>query len=500
MARWAGGAAAAAALAGGALALNRHLVGVFYDDGLYAGLALALARGAGYVHLHLPDAPAAVHYPPLYPLLLAPIFGTLPVDAAALVGKLVNLALGTVAAGLIAWHAARARLLGPAPWWLAAVVVAASTVAIPVLTVQAVLFSEPLWSALFAGAIVVADRPPRRLTPAAAYAVAGGLAALALLTRTIGVAAGVGLPLFLLAVRRESWRRVLVLVAPVGLAGLGWGLWVAAHRAGIDPAVGFSYGGYGEVFRQAGLSFLTVSLPDLPRPLAAITLAWLPAGLPRVAFGAAALALVLLGLAVLVRRSSVGGTLLLYLAIVGIWPYVPDRFLWAVLPWLGLALAAGAVEAWRRRRLQLPVALVVAAVAFGYARYEGRGLAGHTWDAAARAISDNFRELVPGLEALPPDAVIASDDEALVWLYTGRRAVPLALFAWRGRVEAVPDPRDHRAYLERQRVTHVLLASATGGTARQLRALIAAYPGWLVPIRGWPGGRWLFEVRDHRPA
>ena len=72
---------------GGALALNHYLVGIFYDDGLYAALAWALAHGRGFVYPNLPGAPSAVHYPPLYPVVLAPLFGLLSVPAAALVGK-----------------------------------------------------------------------------------------------------------------------------------------------------------------------------------------------------------------------------------------------------------------------------------------------------------------------------------------------------------------------------------------------------------------------------
>ena len=74
---------AAATLAVGLLALNQALVGVFYDDGLYAGLATALASGHGYVHPNLPGMPGAVHYPPLYPAILTPLFGLLSVHAAA---------------------------------------------------------------------------------------------------------------------------------------------------------------------------------------------------------------------------------------------------------------------------------------------------------------------------------------------------------------------------------------------------------------------------------
>src|SRR6266571_1573142 len=80
----------------GALVLNHNLVGVFYDDGLYAGIALALARGLGFVHPNLPGTPAVVHYPPLYPLMLAPLFGAFPVPTAAYIGKLLNLLLAAL--------------------------------------------------------------------------------------------------------------------------------------------------------------------------------------------------------------------------------------------------------------------------------------------------------------------------------------------------------------------------------------------------------------------
>src|SRR5881396_4142971 len=166
-----GVAAAAAALAAGALTLNHDLVGVFYDDGVYAGIAVALAHGLGFVHPHLPGTPAVVHYPPLYPLLLAPLFGAFPVPTAAYLGKVLNLLLAALSAGLIAWHAARIRLLGDdAPEWLAPGVVAAAAIAIPVLATQAALFSEPLFGVLFAAAVILADAPPARVSPAAGAA------------------------------------------------------------------------------------------------------------------------------------------------------------------------------------------------------------------------------------------------------------------------------------------------------------------------------------------
>ena len=92
------------------------------------------------------------------------------------------------------------------------------------------------------------------------------------------------------------------------------------------------------------------------------------------------------------------------------------------------------------------------------------------------------------------DAIVATDDEALVWLYTERRAVPFYLYSYRGRETVVPDAAAHRAYIERQGVTHIVLATPSGESAVRLRVLIEAYPGWLVPLRRFSGSRWLFAV------
>jgi len=481
-------AAAGVALAVGALALNKSLVGVFYDDGLYAGIATALAHGVSYVHPHLPGSPAAVHYPPLYPAVLAPLFGVLSVSAAAVVAKVLNLLLAAVAAGLIAWHAARTELLDPgAPRWLTPALVAAAAIAIPVLATQSVLFAEPLFAVLLAAAVILADR-------GGSPWLIGTAAALALLTRSIGVAAGAGIACFLLE-RRTPWRVALKVLAPLAVAAAAWGLWVVTHERGIDPALGLNYGSYGEILRQAGLSALGVSAPDLPRPLEVITLGWIPVRWLYHVTAAATLGVGLYGLALLTRRSAVGFTLVFYLAILAIWPYPPDRFLWAVLPWLALAWAVGALALWRLRWTRVPVALLVAALVGGYASYEIRGLAGGWAGTQAVAISDNFKELIPVIAGLPDSAVVASDDEALVWLYTHRTSVPFYLERYLGRETLRPTPAEHRAYLERMGVTHVLLASATSPSAGELRGLIQAYPGWLAAVYRWSGGRWLFAVQ-----
>lgn len=491
---------AACVLAGGAAALNHALVGVFYDDGLYAGIAWALAHGLGYVHPHLPGTPAVVHYPPLYPLVLAPLYGTLSVSAAGFAAKLLNLAFAGLAAALITRHALRENLLGAdAPRWLAPLCVGTMALAIPALTVQSVLFAEPLFGVLLAAAVMLADRipqaPPGRRGDVAAL-VAGLVMALALLTRTIAVAGGAGIVLFLLVGRRAPGRRAVLAATPVALAALGWGAWVLAHRSGIDPALAINYGSYGEVVKQAGLAAFGSSALDLVRPLGALTLGWLPNRPLYYLFGAAALAIGLYGLWLLTQRSAIGFTLLGYFAILAVWPFAPDRFLWAVLPWLGLTWAAGAVALYRRPRgARLALAVLLGVMVVGYGQYEIRGIVHRWWGTQAAAISENFRDLLPRLDSLPRGTVLATDDEALVWLYTRRVSVPFYVYGYDGSREVRPTPTVHRAYLERMGVTHILFSGFGSGSDKELNDLIGAFPGWITPVRVWKGGRALFRVR-----
>ncbi len=169
--------------------------------------------------------------------------------------------------------------------------------------------------------------------------------------------------------------------------------------------------------------------------------------------------------------------------------------MWVVLPWLALTWTAGAVELWRRwPQVRIPVGVLAALVVGGYLRYEFQGFRDRWWDTQARAISANFAELLPVVQNLPDTAVLATDDEGLVWLYTRRRSVPLYLESYRGRDLIRPTPAEHRAYLERMGVTHVLLASATSPSAIELRSLLGTYPSWLTAIYRWSDGRWLFAV------
>lgn len=489
-----------AALAGGVLAWNHLLVGVFYDDGIYAGLAWALGHGAGFVYPNLPGTPAAIHFPPLYPLILAPLFRFLSVDAAGAAGRALGIACFALACRLITRHAVRLQLLGDGvPAWVTEAVVAATALAIPVLSILGVLLSEPMFTVAMAGALALGDRPREQWSVRLALGV-GLLAAACLLLRSVGVAVAGGVVLH--AWRKKVDRRVAAaLVLPALVTGLAWGLWVVSHRGGIDRAIGPDYGSYLETVHDAGLRTLAGSLADLPRPLSVLTLNWVPTRGVYYALGIPALVVGLMGLVSLVRRSALGWTLVLYLAILSLWPFPPDRFLWAILPWLALAWTGGAVALWRMRTrwIQAPAAVLAALLAFGYVRYEARGLANRWWDVTANRISTNLAELLPAIDSLPAGVVVATDNEPLVWLYTRRTAVPFYLFAYSGRQLLQPLPELQMSYLRRVGVTHVLISGLGTGSADQLNRLIGAYPGVFTVVRRWSNGRALLEVRRDHP-
>ena len=486
----AGIATAVATLAVGLLTLNQALVGVFYDDGLYAGLATALGSGLGYVHPNLPGMPGAVHYPPLYPVVLTPLFAALSVHGAAIAAKVLNALLGAGAAGLIAWHATRADLLGLPQnlrRWVPGALVFGAAVAIPVLATQTVLFAEPLFAVLLAVAVIATDQQRSPWIVATA-------GALALLTRSIGIVIVAGVVCHLL-VRRVPLRALVPVVAPPLVAAIAWGIWVAAHRSQIDPELALGYGTYLAHLDQAGLSAIARNVPDMSRPLEGLAFGWIGVRWLYELLSLVALAIGLYGLALLTRRSAIGFVLIFYFIILAVWPHPPDRFLWAVLPWLALAWAAGLIAVVRRwPRLRVPAVVLGCLVAGGYFYYEARGFSGRWWDTQARAISANFTELLPVVATLPAHAVLATDDEALVWLYTRRQAVPLYLERFSGSEVVRPTPAEHRAYLDRMGVTHILLASASSPSAIELRGLIGAYPQWLGALYRWPDGRWLFAV------
>jgi hypothetical protein len=484
--------------------LGVGLVGIFYDDGIYLALARSLAEGGGYHLLYLPGAPAAVHYPVLYPLFLAALWKLGPAfPASVALFRAANALLLGLFAALLVLYLGR-RLAWP-PWRLALVAVAATT-ALPLVVVATVLFAEPLFLVLFVAACWIGEAAGNAADGRSAWglaALAGLLAGASALTRSLGVVAVVAVPLTLLLARRP--RAAGIAVAAGALWLVPWLVWVARHRADVDPALVAGYGTYLDLLAQAGWGTVSpAAVTAVLRPLGAVALAPLHGWL-RFFFGVPALALLGAGFAVFFRRAPVlAWSLAGYFGIVLVWPFGPDRFLWAAWPFLAVAFLAGAEAVATRaaRRTggvaqvgRWAVAVVVLVVVGGFAFYQVRGYARGDATRLQRGISATLEEVLPWVrQHTPPDAVIAGEDEALLWLYTGRRAVPSYVWRYRGRGEESLGPDSLRAWLDRSHVSYVLLTGAGSNAAPTLNALLGRYPGYLRMTRVWPGAVVAFAV------
>jgi len=490
------------------------LVGVFYDDGLYLGLAKALAEGQGYRHLHLPGAPEAAHYPIGYPAFLALLWKLWPdFPHNVVLFKTANALLCGVFVTLTVLHVAP-RLRTPA--WLTALAAGAGATAVPFVAVATVLFAEPLFLVLVAGACLLADRAATAEGRGALWqaALAGLVAGLAALTRSVGVAVLGGIVVMFLAAKR---REAAALAAGVGLVMvMPWFIWARVHADGLDPLLASNYGTYGQFLAQGGAGWFSLgSIADLGRPLGALVLLPWPA-LVRWLVALAGLTLLLLGLLRLGRRApALGWTIAVYSVIIALWPYGPERFVWAALPWLFVAFVVGMhrVLAWAAvdsprpvngsplvadvpsprlvvRALAVTIALALA-LGFGVGQGIGYDVGGAT--ATQRGISAAFDDVLPWIASTPESAVIGVEDEALVWLYTGRRAVPTYLWRVRGRDGESFGPDSLRAFMRRNGVTHVVLTGPGSEAAPDLDAL-AAPGGNLSLVAVLPHRRLAFVV------
>ena len=466
------------------------LVGVFYDDGIYVVLAKALAEGEGYRYLHLPGAPPGVHYPILYPAVLSLLWRMWPAfPQNVALFQLFDSAALAVAAGLIAKHARR--------WDISPVIQYVSLplafVAFPLLTIVGVRFSEPLFLALLAGALVLADR---KEVSGARGAAAGVLAGLAALTRSIGIAAVASIPLVLwLGGKRKP--AVAALIGSVALLG-PWVIWLFLHGDAVDPRIASNYGTYLAAAGQTGLLGILAGLDfRVFAPLARLTLPAVPPVIWLALAGLLAAAVVWGAVVVAPRVPVFVTTLGLYLAIVTVWPFAPDRFVWIVLPWLAMLAVVGSMAAWRKGSwTRWPVVLLALAVLVGYPRREAVSLWHRQFAATAEGITAPFSVLVPAIIAeLEPSAVVASEDEALVYLYTGRHSVPSYLFRWSGR-STTPLSRDSTVqfYCDAG-VTHLALSGQRAPAAPLVDELAQGPDSTLSLLFRVANGPALYEFR-----
>lgn len=420
------------------LAIPSWPVGVFQDDGIYVVLGKALAAGDGYRYINLPGAPYATHYPPGYPLFLALVWKLAPeFPRNVAVFTFANAAFLAVAA-YATFRFARERLdLGTLGAGLVAV---AGSVSVPVLMFGVFVLAEPMFMALLLPVLMLAERAAERGEWRDAL-VAGFAAGAVAMVRTTGMFVAPALVLMLLLRRR--WLPALVAAAACAVLVVPWNLWVAAHGADIPPALVGKYGPYDawavNAMRAHGLPFVRDVVSRNARAL--YDLAWVmftggetsPNALRLPAAVCVALVLTV-GAWPLSRRAPVTAWFLVaYLALVIIRPFEPTRFVSVLLPLFGAIMASGFAVILRRapasptsRLFRLAALGACGLLVGGFAAYNVRGVRQGWRDPIPRETAARATPVVTWVRtATRPTDVIAIEDDPLIYLYTGRRAVPV---------------------------------------------------------------------------
>ena len=497
----------ALALITGIAIVDALRVGVFHDDAMYVILARSIASGQGYRYLNLPGAPAATQHPPGYPALLALVSWFAPAfPANVTVFKILNAILGAASAVLVTMFA-RSRALDPG--WAVALGVM-SAVSIPTLILSSMVLSEPLFFLVIIAMLIAIEKFVERESGSRrAIAIGVGIAACALV-RLNGIAL---LPatLIVLAFKRR-WRDAGIVTLATVVTMLPWQLLIATHT-GVLPAPlrgdyesasswwlrGFHAHGPGVV-----LETIRRTVPEAIGQFAVLFSplrgAWHSVTL------IALCALVIAGV-IEVRRRMPATLLFLsgYLTIVVIWPFPPARFLWAIWPMFLLLIAAGANWAWRRiaahgwrinveQLALLPPLTLLAAFAWvlvGYSGYELRGLRGKWWSVVSRSNAGRIAAEVAWIQAnTSAGEVVASEDEGAVFLYTGRRTVPVHSLTPDVYLRDIPLIESVREGLQPILGAYPVSVVVAGSrnTAESADILVGSMPALLQPGVDFPGG------------
>ncbi|HKS06892.1 MAG TPA: hypothetical protein VJR92_11300 [Gemmatimonadaceae bacterium] len=473
------------AIVGAAVGLfvqNTTPVGVFHDDGQYIILARSIAEQGTYRFDNLPGAPPGLHYPPGFPLFLAMMWKLAPGDIGAF--RMANgLLLGAAAVAIFAC----ARAVFGLSKRTAAVVAVAVAASAPLVWLNSMLLSETLFIAALCATLAIEAHGRDRGTWW--HAGAGAAAAGAALVRSIGDPLGV---IFIgERLLRRKWRDAAMLAGGWLAVLAPWKLWLRAHSADMPASFAGAYGDYGawwiSAMREHGTPFLrdVVQENASQLPITLSVLQWGEVPVMRWIVPAIFIAIAIVG-AVRAQRARVALTFTgVYLAIVFIWPFAPDRFLMVLAPIVVGAFAVGAgvvanAVVLRGRAYVWTAGVVAVILGAPLLRMYDLGLRAQTWQRGLSERSEAGRAAARLVRVLPPNARIATDYDELVHIETGRMLMPARGLT---AAEYVRPPSDSlagerlRELVVSQGVTHIVVADVP-----TLRAV-----GWLsthgVPMR-----------------
>ena len=404
-----------------------------HDDGIYFAGAKSIAAGQGHTIPHLPGAPAQTKYPPLYPLLLAPVWWLAPQFPQ-------NLPIAT----LFAWLAVPPMLwlclllfrrLGFPEWagWTMTAMLAIN----PYLTLFGrSLRSEIPFTVLLLGAVLVAGR---------SAPLAGLMAGLSYLTRTAGLPLLLGMPLVYAS--KRQWREAVLFTLTMLPFVAGWAFWQREHKpGGEDPYILYylDYVWY-EFYNVDRHNLLTVLYENLDVAIGAMAVPVLPfIGNFADKMLAQALAIgSVIGVVRLAREREDARAYAVYALLSSVmlvmWHVPPNgRFFFPIFPLLlaGFfteckqvsAMLQSAYRSGTQRRAALAFASVLL-ILFGYTVWNNVVLAAEIAPEGAQQEIRMTRDMTAcatRIESeLPRDAAILTDNDPLLYLQTGRTAMRL---------------------------------------------------------------------------
>jgi hypothetical protein len=301
---------------------------------------------------------------------------------------------------------------------------------------------------------------------------------------------------------REALATIVVGVALL----LPWMAWVRAKDPGIPLPLRGSYGSYGawlaDGFRVDGPGLLLAATRENVATIGAIVARSFSVAQNPVLDALAVISVLVLlcaGAIVWAKRARV--TLffvVLYLAIVLVWPFSPLRFVWGIWPLMVLMMVSGAQLLLQRdspsrfgNRLRVLGGVAAAVALIGAIVFNVRGYANSWWATVGRSVAPRIQpQLVWTAAHAPLSAVVAAEDEGAVYLYTGRRAVPATTFTAQQyfRARSPLENAANMAAILREFTPSYVIVSAIP-TLRAAALLTAGNPPLLTPLDTIPRGR-----------
>lgn len=438
-----------------------------WDDAWYVVLAKALANGQGYTLINAP-VPGIVPslYPPAFPWLLSLAYRIGPEFPRNIwLLKSVSIAALLGAGGVTYHYFRRERALSASMAFGIALATTLSPALIFLATSTVMSECVFTFAQLLTIAVVQRGARPGQGNRSCWYLAAGGaLAGFTFLTRTISIALLVGVELYLLTKRR--WRGALVFTLTVALVAGPWLLYARLHPPPSED-------GYQGTLVQSYMSFFwlrsgnqrsagTISATELPGRLWHNTLDLLGDRMAIVllptagdlfkqgnemqprqtdALSLALGALTVAGFIVAARERLTLAEFVVPLSIGAIasWPYDPNRLLVPLTPFLifyllmscrvGSGTGPRQGRPWATRARQAVAGALVGSLLL-LSLYENITYITREHSSTPAAHSDWSRRFMEHQQMydwirsnLPPDTVIAAQNPAQVYLYTGRKTI-----------------------------------------------------------------------------